>query len=83
MPKKTKEVAINIMPETTLPRFSNLITASTSKERGEVILDFLFVDERLKNKEGKVVGNPIARIALTLNTAKELVRMLGKLSGKK
>jgi hypothetical protein len=80
---KTKEVMVNLPQEVSMPRFSNLIAAAHSKQRGEVILDFIFIDDRLKNKEGKILGNTVSKIAITPNTAKELIKLLTKLIGKK
>lgn len=80
---KSKEIVINMPQEGPLPKFSNLVAASSSKERGEVILDFLFVDERMKNKEGKIIGNPVSRIVISMNSAKQLIKLLSKMTGVK
>jgi len=77
-PKKFIEVTVTTPPELTIPKFSNLVGSLWSKERGDVVLDFLFFDERLK-KEEKVVGHQVAKIVITLNTAKCLRDLLNKI----
>jgi hypothetical protein len=75
--KTTIEIEVNTPPELMIPRFCNMIGAGYSKDRGEVILDFVYFDERFKQKE-KIVGHQISKIVLTINTAKNLQDLLNR-----
>jgi hypothetical protein len=80
---KAIQVKVNIANEQSLAKFVNFSLISVTKEEGEVVIDFIYINRSQVNKETKEVnGSHVDRIAMTIPQAKKFAEKLSELLSK-